>query len=351
MAKVTIGQDAVKLGRDLEIRIDGVPEDWSGELVVNRTKRITVDSRVFRLKANARNGFAPGPIAELYLLLVDSKGQQIPVPNGGRFRVSLIPSAAAVDREDRDFSADRRSDSFEVTARPDYQWSITDVPEWIKINSGQTGTGKGLVSYTVLENDSNESRSAVLLIGDATFTITQARPSSIQIPFKEEFKYPVPPPELWTLMHRGRSVPDESPARWIWERLGGQRSSVSIVRQAGRAGNSLLIDRAAADERGWATLVYLPHVNLRLGSAYRCTAYMKAEHPAEVAVLVSQGTQPWAACGDKSFIRVSQEWKEYEVPLRVAGQNCGPESNRLTIEAGRIQGKLWIADLALNNGE
>ncbi len=78
---------------------------------------------------------------------------------------------------------------------------------------------------------------------------------------------------------------------------------------------------------------------------------MKAEHPAEVAVLVSQGTQPWAACGDKSFIRVSQEWKEYEVPLRVAGQNCGPESNRLTIEAGRIQGKLWIADLALNNGE
>jgi hypothetical protein len=50
--------------------------------------------------------------------------------------------------------------------------------------------------HTVRENHTNEERSTVLAVGVGSLTITQAHPSSIQLPFREKFQYSAPPPEF-----------------------------------------------------------------------------------------------------------------------------------------------------------
>jgi hypothetical protein len=351
-AKVTLESDVVKSGQDLVIRIDGLSDNWSGELTVNGVHNFVVDSRVFRLKANSRNGFETGQTAQVYLLLIDSRGHQIPIPNGGRFRVQVVPPSVKIDREGRNLDAEGGSGAFEVTAAPMYNWSVTGVPEWIKIDAGQTGTGKGVVNYTVQENLSNDGRSAVLRIADSTFTISQAHRSSVQVPFREKFRYLSPPPEFWTLLRRGMKTPDDSPVRWTWEQLGGHGgATLSIAHEKGVDGDSLVIQRARADEREWATLVYLPRLEFRSESEYPLTVWMKAEKPADIVISISQNTEPWAGCGTKRFLRVAHEWAKYDVLLKVTGENCGPANNRLVFGVGHFQGKLWIADLSIGNAK
>ena len=46
-------------------------------------------------------------------------------------------------------------------------------------------------------------------------------------------------------------------------------------------------------------------------------------------------------------LRVKEGWAEYTARFRVTGQNCEAGNNRLVIQAGKISGKLWIANLLL----
>jgi hypothetical protein len=44
---------------------------------------------------------------------------------------------------------------------------------------------------------------------------------------------------------------------------------------------------------------------------------------------------------------VTKDWAEYAFPFRVAGNRCEPANNRMSIEAGQIGGKLWIANFSM----
>jgi hypothetical protein len=65
------------------------------------------------------------------------------------------------------------------TSSSSCSWNVSNVPSWITINSGSSGTGNGTVSYTVAQNTSSSSRSATLTIAGQAFMVTQAAPAPI----------------------------------------------------------------------------------------------------------------------------------------------------------------------------
>lgn len=63
-----------------------------------------------------------------------------------------------------------------VSANPfDYTWLAASRVSWIRITSGFSGTGNGIVTYDVVANPAPTSRQGTILIGaDTTFTVQQA---------------------------------------------------------------------------------------------------------------------------------------------------------------------------------
>jgi len=76
------------------------------------------------------------------------------------------------------FGAGGGSGSVNVTAPSGCAWTVSNVPSWITITSGSSGSGNGTVSYTVAPNSSTSSRTATLTIAGQSFTVTQAGTSS-----------------------------------------------------------------------------------------------------------------------------------------------------------------------------
>jgi len=227
---------------------------------------------------------------------------------------------------------------------------VDGVTDWVKIDSGKSGKGKGVVAYTVLANETNAGRSAELSIGDARFRLKQDRPPSLQLPFRERFQVSAPPPEFWRLLQRGKTTPNEPAHRWAWEQLGGGGVSMAIDHDTPTQGNSLLINTTQASDGVWLTLLYMPHVNFRPGTEYPVTVWMKADQASEMVVSVGQNTKPWGTCTAKQVLRVTPGWTKFETTLKVNTANCEPTNNRLVFAAGKFKGKVWIADLLLGAG-
>ena len=61
-----------------------------------------------------------------------------------------------------------------VTAASTCSWTATNTASWITITSGASGTGNGSVFMNIAANNTNLERTATLLIGGQTATITQA---------------------------------------------------------------------------------------------------------------------------------------------------------------------------------
>ena len=67
--------------------------------------------------------------------------------------------------------------SVNVTAGPGCLWTATSGVSWITVTAGASGSGKGVVKYSVTANGSTSSRMGTLSIGGFTFTVTQAASS------------------------------------------------------------------------------------------------------------------------------------------------------------------------------
>lgn len=65
--------------------------------------------------------------------------------------------------------------SFSVTAPAGCAWTATSRASFVVITSGAKGEGNGTVSYRVAENDTPNSRTAIIAVADRTFTISQQR--------------------------------------------------------------------------------------------------------------------------------------------------------------------------------
>jgi len=340
-----LDKEAVKLGDELQIRVENLQQAWSGELFVNSLRNFQFESKVYALKATVRNGFNEEGPTDLYVLLKGANRHQIPLANGGRLRVNVLPTAVKIRTESWNVTADGASRGVTVKASPGYKWSVHGAPDWVKINSGAQGSGDGEISYTVGENTTNEARTAKLTIGDAIFEITQLRPAVIQIPFYDTFRYTTPPAPLWMRVYKGK-LSLSSSDRWVIDEPFGKRSTLSIAAEAPKGGNSFLVKKQA-DPRSWSTMLVLPAVNVKERVTYKISTWMKAQNPGPVTIGFDQRTAPYGNCGLSHTFMVTNDWAEYAIPFRVTGDGCDAANNRLTIAAGQIRGELWVANFSV----
>jgi hypothetical protein len=80
----------------------------------------------------------------------------------------------AVSPASNSFAAGASSGTFSVTTGTSCGWSASTTTTWLSITSGASGTGYGLVSYTVSANPTSASRSGNLTVAGSTIPVTQA---------------------------------------------------------------------------------------------------------------------------------------------------------------------------------
>src|SRR5207302_2275305 len=61
------------------------------------------------------------------------------------------------------------------------QWTARSNAEWIVLTGGLSGTGPGVVSYSVGANPNSTARTGTVSIGDQTFTLTQPGTCSLTL--------------------------------------------------------------------------------------------------------------------------------------------------------------------------
>ena len=89
-ALVSLDKTTVRLGDDLEIRVDGVPDGWSGTMRVNSGNQFELKSTRYVLKVTRQNGFSTSAPTELYFFLKDRHFNEIPVAHSGFLNVKVV---------------------------------------------------------------------------------------------------------------------------------------------------------------------------------------------------------------------------------------------------------------------
>jgi Beta-propeller repeat/Putative binding domain, N-terminal len=80
----------------------------------------------------------------------------------------------AISPTSESFDANGGTGSVSVITQPDCDWTAVSNDSWITITSGSSGTGNGVVQYTVASNPDSQSRTGTMLIATQTFTVTQS---------------------------------------------------------------------------------------------------------------------------------------------------------------------------------
>jgi hypothetical protein len=225
-----------------------------------------------------------------------------------------------------------------VTAPSAYSWSLHDVPEWIHIDHG-AGKGDGIIAYEVAENRTNHLRSATLAVADAPFAVTQPRSAITYVAFFEDFAEPIrtPEPPDWN------STLDP-PSQWVLNDQSGQGAKMLQTGQVGDSARNLVLDKPGRETESWKTQITLPHIEIPPNAQYRVTIRLKAEHSAPVWLTLQQGNPSGKGCGFSEALPVTTVWSDFDVIYR-AKEDCAEAENRLVLEAGKIVGRLWIANL------
>jgi hypothetical protein len=231
-----------------------------------------------------------------------------------------------------------------VFAPPGLSWHASDMPDWISMEPALTGTGSGNMTlrYEVAENTWNQVRVATLRIGNERFHLRQPAFPRVELPVFETFQ-------------PGQSTPPEGyyylprPTRWHLRDLPIGRRTVITSAAEGPDGNlSLLLDRKNPPyEWQQATEVYFAGIDLIRGAGYRVSLWLKAEHAAPIWLRLRQRTAPENSCGLDQRVDAGEEWRNVSVWFRASGENCGFARNALFIDAGTVDGKLWISEVSL----
>ena len=69
---------------------------------------------------------------------------------------------------------------FVITADTSCSWTVVSNTPWIKIVSGSSGTGNGMITYSVDENTSGSSRTGTVDVGGKTLTVIQSGTLSVR---------------------------------------------------------------------------------------------------------------------------------------------------------------------------
>jgi uncharacterized delta-60 repeat protein len=103
-----------------------------------------------------------------------------------------------------------------VTASGSCAWTVVNnAPTWITITSGASGTGNGMVGYTVSPNSATTPRSGTLIIAGQTFTVTQIAAGAVVV---TDFSAGIPP--AWEIEDGGTpAVYDNTGTPLTWTTL------------------------------------------------------------------------------------------------------------------------------------
>ena len=337
--KITVDKTSVKLGEEITIDLGELPDGWTGVLNVNKMRYFPIDSTHFPVRVNFENGFHVFSPNEIVITLKDlDSGKHI--AEDTRFKIIAIMPTFTVAPDGDGAPESGQKGIIAVTGPPAVPWSVTGVPDWITIDSGETGTGKGTVRYTIAPSTSNEVRRANISIGDTVFVITQRPASRITIPFSERFA--ALPTQIFAISPNG-----ESPTRWVIEDSQTPASALKITSEGPDRANSLVVERPNEAADAWRTQISLPRVDLKTGSMYRVSFWMKAQNPGLAWIAFEQRTAPYGSCGFSQRMWIPASWTRFAFDVAGGGNGCGIDNNRITLRLAALTGKVWISKFSV----
>ncbi len=120
-----------------------------------------------------------GVTAPLYFVVTayDSAGDESPYSNQVSWTTTSPSSACTytISPTSQSFGSGGGSGSVSVVANgSSCSWTVSGMPSWIAVLSGNKGAGNGIVTYSVTSNRTGSSRTAGLTIAGRTFTIDQS---------------------------------------------------------------------------------------------------------------------------------------------------------------------------------
>ena len=261
---------------------------------------------------------------------------------------SVVPGSRGpvvrIDPQSPKVAAGGASGRLSVTASSGYRWSISQVPDGSKsLPLSRAPEMERYPTRWMKTKPSKWSATLILRCDHRNVAVSSVRhPTSL--PRRLPLQY-----SSCSLALARKGTDIESSTRWMIDEQPGQHSVLTIAAEAPKGGNSVLIEKQA-DPRPWATQVILPSIGVKVGETYKVSIWMKAQKPGPVSIAFDQRTQPYGPCGLLHTFTVSKDWAEYAVPVRVTGKGCDVANNRLSIEAGQIGGKLWMANFSVVPG-
>jgi hypothetical protein len=230
-----------------------------------------------------------------------------------------------------------------ITAPPSYSWSLRNVPEWIRVGDG-AGTGDGIVTYQIGQNTTNFRRSAAIAVDKLTFSITQPRSATTYAPFSGAFTEPVMP--IWELSDPDLNSTADPPGQWVLDDQSRHGAKVLLAGEGANGIRALAVDKPGSESESWKTRISLLRIGLLTGRQYRAVVSMKAENSAPVWLTLRRGSPPYDGCGLFEAVAVTKIWADFGVDFRVP-ETCGTGNDRFDLEAGKIVGRLWVANFRL----
>ncbi len=106
----------------------------------------------------------------------DQAGNIDPTPAMRSFTVAATACPSSISSAGNSFGPGGGSGVVSVTASTGCSWTASandESRDWIRISSGSRGSGNGAVNYTVLANNTENTRTGALTIAGQAFTVTQ----------------------------------------------------------------------------------------------------------------------------------------------------------------------------------
>jgi hypothetical protein len=95
---------------------------------------------------------------------------------GNTFTVNQLGAAScsySISPTSQSFKANAGTGSISVTAQIGCAWNAASNASWITVTSGGSGSGNGMVNYSVAANTGSSPRTGTLTIAGQTFTVNQ----------------------------------------------------------------------------------------------------------------------------------------------------------------------------------
>ena len=322
-----------RLAGDLPLYFDGHRRDHAVQIYENLNAR---GRRAHTIHVNMRDSLRRDLDVELTPAI-----QRMPTPARrtatGAARSIAATSFSIAPHSDR-VPARGGAGRIYITAPSASSWSLHDVPGWIHVDHS-AGEGDGIVAYEVAENRTNRWRSATLAVADSAYAISQPRSAITYVPFAEDFADPLAAPE----------APDwnstvDPPSQWMLNDLSGQGASLQLTGDVADGTRLLVLDKPGRETESWKTRIMLSRIAIPRDKQYRVTIRLKAEISAPVWLTLQPGDSPAKGCGFSEELPVTTIWSSFEADYQPKG-DCPETENRLLLEAGKITGRMWIANL------